>query len=60
MTKREEQVKILIDLLKRSDNDYIDHLYKLLIYEDLEYLPNVLGDDDWEALKTMIEEGELV
>ena len=59
MNKREEQIKILIDLLKRSDNDYVDNLYKLLIYEDLEYLPKVLGSDDWEALKTMIEEREI-
>ena len=59
MTKREEQLKILIDRIKRSDDDYIDNLYKLLIYEDLEYVPKVLGGDDWEALKTMIEEGEI-
>lgn len=59
MNKREEQIKILIDLLKRSDNDYVDNLYKLLIYEDLEHLPKVLGSDDWEALKTMIEEREI-
>lgn len=59
MSKREEQVKILIDQLKRSDDDYVDHLYKLLIYEDLAYLPNVLGDEDWEALKMMIWNGDI-
>ena len=54
MSKREEQIKIIKDLLRRSDDDYIDNLYKLLIYEDLEYLPKLLGDDDWEALKTLM------
>ena len=51
---KEEKIKYLIDLLKRSDEDYIDCVFQVLLREDLTYLPNMLGDDDWEALKTMI------
>ena len=51
---KEEKIKYLIDLFKRSDEDYIDDVFQLLLRDDLTSLPNVLGDDDWEALKTMI------
>ena len=56
---KEEKIKYLIDLFKRSAEDYIDSLFELLLRDDLTYIPNVLGDDDWEALKTMIENGDI-
>ena len=51
---KEEKIKHLIDLLKQSDEDYVNEVFQLLLRDDLTSLPNVLGDDDWEALKTMI------
>ena len=56
---KEEKIKHLIDLFKRSDEDYIDDVFQLLLRDDLTSLPNVLGDDDWEALKTMIWNGDI-
>ena len=56
---KEEKIKYLIDLFKRSDEDYIDDVFKLLLRDDLTSLPNVLGDDDWEALKTMVLNGDI-
>ena len=56
---KEEKIKYLIDLFKRSDEEYIDGVFQLLLRDDLTYLPNVLGDDDWEALKTMIWNGDI-
>ena len=56
---KEEKIKYLIDLFKRSDEDYIDDVFHLLLRDDLTSLPNVLGDDDWEALKTMIWNGDI-
>ena len=56
---KEEKIKILIDLFKRSDEDYVDDVFQLLLRDDLTSLPNVLGDDDWEALKTMIWNGDI-
>ena len=56
---KEQKIKYLIDLFKRSDDDYVDCVYKLLLHEDLTYLPNLLGDDDWESLKTMIWNGDI-
>ena len=56
---KEEKIKYLIDLFKRSDEDYIDDVFQLLLRDDLTSLPNVLGDDDWEALKTMIWNGDI-
>ena len=58
MTK-EQKIEEIIDLLKRSDYDYVDELYDLIINNDLYSLPNVLMDEDWEALKTMIWNGDL-
>ena len=58
MTK-EQKIEEIIDLLKRSDYDYVDELYDLIINNDLYSLPNVLMDEDWEALKTMIWNGEI-
>ena len=56
---KEEKIKYLIDLFKRSDEDYIDGVFHVLLKEDLTYIPNVLGDDDWEALKLMIWNGDI-
>ena len=56
---QEEKIKYIIDLFKRSDEDYIDNVFQLLLRDDLTSLPNVLGDDDWEALKTMIWNGDI-
>ena len=56
---KEEKIKYLIDLFKRSDEFYVDDVFQLLLRDDLTSLPNVLGDDDWEALKTMIWNGDI-
>ena len=56
---KEEKIKHLIDLFKQSDEDYIEAVFQLLLRDDLTSLPNVLGDDDWEALKTMIWNGDV-
>ena len=56
---KEQKIKYLNDLFKRSDEDYVDDVFQLLLREDLTSLPNVLGDDDWEALKTMIWNGDI-
>ena len=56
---KEEKIKYLIDLFKRSDEDYVDDVFQLLLRDDLTSLPNVLGDDDWESLKTMIWNGDI-
>ena len=56
---KEEKIKYLIDLFKQSDEYYVDNVFKLLLRDDLTSLPNVLGDDDWEALKTMILNGDI-
>ena len=56
---KEEKIKYLIDLFKRSDEDYVDNVFKLLLRDDLTSLPNVLGVDNWEALKTMILNGDI-
>ena len=56
---KEQKINYLIDLFKRSDEDYVDDVFQLLLRDDLTSLPNVLGDDDWEALKTMIWNGDI-
>ena len=56
---KEEKIKYLIDLFKRSNEEYVDDVFQLLLRDDLTSLPNVLGDDDWEALKTMIWNGDI-
>ena len=56
---KEQQIKFLIDLFKRSDEEYVNGVFQVLLREDLTFLPNILGDDDWEALKTMIWNGDL-
>ena len=56
---KEEKIRYLIDLFKRSDEDYVDYVYKFLVEEDLTYLHEILGDDDWEAFKTMILNGDI-
>ena len=56
---KEQKIKYLIDLFKRSDEDYVDDVFQLLLRDDLTSIPNVLGDDDWEALKTMIWNGDI-
>lgn len=59
MTYKEQKIKYIIDLLKRSDEDYVEDVFQVLLREDLTSLPNMLGDDDWEALKTMIWNGDI-
>ena len=54
MTK-DKKINLITKLLELSDLCYVDNLYKLLIQEDLYALPKVLGDDDWNTLKMMIE-----
>ena len=56
---KEEKIKYLIELFKRSNEDYVDDVFQLLLKDDLTSLPNVLGDDDWEALKSMIWNGDI-
>ena len=56
---KEEKIKILIDLFKKSDEDYVDWVFKFLCKEDLTYVPNIMGDDDWEAFKFMIWNGDI-
>ena len=56
---KEEKIKHLIDLFKQSDEDYVDWVFKFLFEEDLTYLSNILGDDDWEAFKFMILNGDI-
>ena len=56
---KEQKIKYIIDLLKRSDEDYVECVFQVLLREDLTYLPNMLGDEDWEALKTMIWNGDI-
>ena len=56
---KEQKIKFIIDLLKRSDEDYVNDVFQVLLREDLTHLPNLLGDDDWEALKSMIWNGDL-
>lgn len=56
---KEQKIKYIIDLLKRSDEDYVEDVFRVLLREDLTSLPNMLGDDDWEALKTMIWNGDI-
>lgn len=56
---KDQKIKYLIDLLKRSNEEYVDNVFQVLLREDLTYLPNLLGDDDWEALKTMIWNGDI-
>ena len=58
MTK-EQKIKYLIDLFKRSDEEYINDVFQVLLREDLTHIPNMLGDDDWEALKAMILNGDI-
>ena len=55
---KKRQIEMITTLLNQSDLDYVEHVYSLLIEEDLEVIRNVLGDDNYEALKTMILEEE--
>ena len=57
MNKR-RQIKIITTLLNKSNVDYVENVYSLLIEEDLEVTRSVLGNDNYEALKTMILEEE--
>lgn len=51
---KEQQIKCIVDLLKSCDNDYVESVFQVILSEDLAYIPKMLGDNDWEALKTMI------
>ena len=56
---KEEKIKNLIYLFKQSDEDYVDCVFKFLCEEDFTYIPNLLGNDDWEAFKFMILNGDI-
>ena len=56
---KEQKIKYLIDLFKRNNEEYVNNVFQVLLREDLTFLPNMLGDDDWEALKTMIWNGDI-
>ena len=56
---KEQKIKFIIDLLERSDEEYIDDVFQVLLKEDITYLPSLLGDDDWEALKSLILNGDI-
>lgn len=56
---KEQKIKYLIDLFKRSDEEYVNDVFQVLLREDLTYIPNMLGDEDWEALKIMIWNGDI-
>ena len=55
---KKRQIKIITTLLNKSNVDYVENVYSLLIEEDLEVTRSVLGNDNYEALKTMILEEE--
>lgn len=56
---KDKQIKIIIDLLKRSDFDFVDNVYKLLLQNDLLVIPKVLDQDDWETLRDWILNNEI-
>lgn len=56
---KEKQIKIIIDLLKRSDFDFVDNVYKLLIQNDISMISKVLDKDDYETLKDWILEDQI-
>ena len=56
---KRRQIEIITTLLNQSDLDYVENVYSLLIEEDLEVIREVLGNDNYEALKTMILEEEI-
>ena len=55
---KKRKIEIIATLLNKSDLDYVENVYSLLIEEDLEVTRYVLGNDNYEALKTMILEEE--
>ena len=55
---KKRQIEMITTLLNQSDLDYVENVYSLLIEEDLEVTRDVLGNDNYEALKTMILEEE--
>ena len=56
---KKRQIEMITTLLNQSDKDYVENVYSLLIEENLEVIKNVLGNDNYEALKTMILETNL-
>ena len=55
---KEEKIKSPSYYQQFKDKVGVD-VFQLLLRDDLTSLPNVLGDDDWEALKTMIWNGDI-
>ena len=55
---KRRRIEIITTLLNKSDLDYVENVYSLLIEENLEAIREVLGNDNYEALKTMILEEE--
>ena len=55
---KKRQIKMITTLLNQSNLDYVENVYSLLIEEDLEVIREVLGNDNYEALKTIILEEE--
>ena len=56
---KKRQIEIITTLLNQSNLDYVENVYSLLIEEDLEVIKNVLGNDNYEALKTMLLNGDI-
>ena len=55
---KKRQIEIITTLLNKSDLDYVESVYSLLIEENLEVVREVLGNNNYEAFKTMILEEE--
>ena len=55
---KKRQIEMITTLLNQSNGDYVENVYSLLIEEDLEAIREVLGNDNYEALKTIILEEE--
>ena len=56
---KKRQIEMITTLLNKSDLDFVENVYSLLIEEDLEVIKAVLGNDNYEALKTMILEEDI-
>lgn len=55
---KKTQIEQIINLLKKSDADWVDNVYRLLVEENIYCVDKVLDNDNYEALKTHILLGE--
>lgn len=57
---KKTKIEQIINLLKESNVDYVDNVYRLLVEDNIYCVDQVLGKDNYEALKTNIlsEESE--